>query len=203
MKKIILLFAITSSFAFISGEEKYPTISIGAKAPKTEVKMKDISGKETSLSDLKKSNGLLVVFSCNTCPFVLQWEDRYPELGNLCNKNNIGMVLVNSNEAKRDNADSFKAMVTHAKEKLYNSHYVIDTNSEIANAFGAKTTPHVFLFDKDLKLVYKGAIDDNAKDASKVEKQYLRDAITTIGNGTPVDLAETKAVGCSIKRIDN
>src|SRR5258705_1314297 len=163
-KSILFTLAIggtlAASYAFISTDEKYEMLAIGQKAPKADVRMADISGKKVSLNDIKKGNGLLVIFSCNTCPFVLAWEDRYPSLGEQCSKNNIGIVLINSNEARRKGDDSVEEMKKHAADKNYNRCYTIDENSELANAFGAKTTPHVYLFDKDMKLVYRGAIDD-------------------------------------------
>src|SRR5690242_11277771 len=116
MKKKSLLFvlaitaAFAASYAFRSSDEKYEMLAVGKKAPKTDVKMMDISGKKVSLSDIKKENGLLVIFSCNTCPFVLAWENRYPALGEQCTKNKIGMVLVNSNEARRKGDDSMDEM---------------------------------------------------------------------------------------------
>ena len=176
-------------------------LAIGEKAPLQDVKMKDISGEQWSLNDLKKENGLLVIYSCNTCPFVIAWEDRYPELGEFCKANNIGMVLVNSNVAKRDGDDSFDNMKSHAKEKGYNTAYVIDENAALADAMGARTTPHVFLFNKNMELAYRGAIDDNHKSANEVSTPYLNLAIENLANGKTINPAETKALGCSIKRI--
>ena len=145
-------------------------------------------------------NGLLVIFSCNTCPWVINWEDRYNELHDLARKNDVGMIVVNSNEAQRGEEDSFEAMATHAKENNYSFPYVVDTNSELADAFGATRTPHVYLFDKDMKLVYRGAIDDNAKDKSAVAKPYLKSAIENMTNGKLIDPATTRSLGCTIKR---
>jgi peroxiredoxin len=187
--------------AFAYKGEENETLKIGDSAPLTQTQMKDISGEMISLEKIKGEKGLLVIFSCNTCPFVIAWEDRYPKLGEICKKENIGMVLINSNEAKRDKDDSFDAMVAHAKEKNYNSYYTMDENSQLANAFGAKTTPHVFLFNSELKLVYKGSIDDNSKDASKVENHFLSDAILNMAGGKKINPNDTKAVGCSIKRV--
>lgn len=212
MKKIFSLFAVaalaTTFFAFTSNDPE--TLAIGAKAPKADVKMEDISGKKYSLNDLKKDNGLLVVFSCNTCPFVVGneerksegWDRRYAEIQKYADENKIGMVLVNSNEAKRKEGDSMTDMKKHAKERGFGtSKYVLDKNSEVANAFFARTTPHVYLFDKDMKLVYKGAIDDNAGNSKEVKEAYLKNAITEVAQGKKVTNPETKPVGCSIKRV--
>lgn len=210
MKKYIFLFAIAlTAFGFIATKPgDITTIDLGTKAPKTDVKMTGTDDKSVSLNDLKKANGLLVVFSCNTCPFVIGgddsegWEGRYNDLQASCDAQNIGLVLVNSNEAKRSNGDNLADMKAHAKEKGYSAvKYVLDTNSELANAFGARTTPHAFLFDKDMKLVYKGAIDDNVASAAKVTSPYLKNAIQNLGGGKKIDPADTKPVGCGIKRV--
>jgi thioredoxin-related protein len=188
-------------------KEKYPSLEIGAKAPMQKALMKDVSGKEIHMEGLKQKNGLLVVFSCNTCPFVVGgetlgegWEGRYNDLYDYATQHQMGMVLINSNEAKREGADAYDRMKDRAKEKGYKMSYVVDENSKLANAFGAKTTPHVYLFDGDFKLQYKGAIDDNNKNASKVEKHYLKDAIKELASGKKVSVPETKNLGCSIKR---
>lgn len=179
--------------------QKFPTIELGADLPAAQTEVIDIAGKKASFDSYSQENGLLVIFSCNTCPYVIAWEDRYNELHDFCAANKIGMVLVNSNEAKRSGADSVDEMVKHAKEQAYKADYVVDENSAIANAFGAKSTPHVFLFDGGKKLAYKGAIDDNMK-KDKVSKTYLKDAMQKLVAGEKIDPATTKSVGCSIKR---
>ena len=176
-------------------------LSIGDKAPKAELKMTNVDGKAISLNDLKKKNGLCVIYSCNTCPWVIAWEDRYNELYKECEANDIGFVLVNSNEAKREGADSMEEMQAHAKEKGYaNFAYVVDENHVLADAFGATKTPDVFLFNGNLELAYKGAIDDNSKNKDGVDEPYLKKAIEAVAAGKKVDPATTKALGCSIKR---
>jgi len=175
-------------------------LPMGGKAMLTDVKMSDISGSEISIADVKKQNGLLVLFSSNACPFVLQWEGRYNELKAWADKNKVGMVVLNSNHQKRDGDDSFEAMKKHAAEKGYKFSYVLDNESLIANAYGGQTTPHAFLFNSKMELVYKGAIDDNYKSASDVKEPYVKNAIAEIAAGKTVSVAETKPVGCSIKR---
>jgi len=175
-------------------------LPMGGKAMLTDVKMSDISGSEISIADVKKQNGLLVLFSSNACPFVLQWEGRYNELKAWADKHKVGMVVLNSNHQKRDGDDSFEAMKKHAAEKGYKFSYVLDNESLIANAYGGQTTPHAFLFNSKMELVYKGAIDDNYKSASDVKEPYVKNAIAEIAAGKTVSVAETKPVGCSIKR---
>lgn len=174
---------------------------VGADMPAKDVVIEDVSGEKLTLEKIKKENGLLVIFSCNTCPFVLGWEDRYRPIGEFCAANNIGMVLVNSNEAKRETDDSIDKMKEHAAEKRYNSFYALDKNHRLADAFGATRTPEVFLFDKNGKLVYKGAIDDNMEDAAAVSQAWLNNALKNVISGATIQPAETKSIGCTIKRI--
>lgn len=197
MKTILSALIVFLSTTFSNIEQ----INIGDNAPRTDLKMESIDGKKLSLADLKMDNGLCVIYSCNTCPWVVAWEDRYNELFKECAEKNIGFVLVNSNEAKREDEDSLEEMIAHAKEKAYlNFAYVVDENHVLADAFGATKTPDVFLFDGDLKLAYKGAIDDNSKNKDGVEEPYLKKAIEAVATGKKPEPATTKALGCSIKR---
>ena len=201
---VITLATIIFSFTTLP---KIQSLKIGKKAPMTNHKMKDVSGLDLSLEYLAFENGVLIVFSCNSCPFVVGnkemegWQGRYNDLQALCKLNKIGMVLVNSNEAKRNSADSYTDMQKHSKQEKYNSAYVMDKNSELADAFGASTTPHVFLLDNEFKLIYKGAIDDNVKSKSSVTSNWVKDAIISTGKNEPISLAETRNSGCSIKRL--
>jgi thioredoxin-related protein len=197
---LFTLVLAAAAFAFKPGDVP-EELAIGSSIPKEDVKMKDaVSGKEISLKSAKDKNGLVVIFSCNTCPYVVFYEDRMKAAGELAKKNKVGYILVNSNEAYRGKEDSYEAMKTHASDKGYKYPYVVDVNSEVANAFGATKTPHVFVFDKDGKLVYRGAVDDNAKDASAVKEHYLKDVIDCITTGKTITNHSTKSVGCSIKR---
>lgn len=204
MKKLILplilVFGTLVILAF-SDKDKVKPIEIGSKAPKQEYKMPGVDGKDYSLKSSSGENGLLVVFTCNTCPFVVAWEDRYNDLYDLAKTKNIGMLLVNSNEAKRNGDDSMKAMKEHAKELGYKSPYVVDKKSGLADAFGARTTPHIFLFNNKMELVYRGAIDDNYKSKENVEQQFLMNALNKLEKGEKIDPNTTKAIGCSIKRV--
>ena len=173
---------------------------IGDKAVHTDVKMTDVTGAKYSIDDVKGENGVLMVFSCNSCPFVIKWEDRYNELKKYADQNKVGFIVLNSNCANRGTTESMEAMKKHAKDKGYQFPYVIDGGSKLANAMVAQTTPHAFLFDKEMKLVYKGVIDDNHENASAVKTAYVKDAIKAISSGKNVEVAETKPMGCGIKR---
>lgn len=201
MKKIlspILLLATVLLSAF-TGE--IASLQVGAALPKGDVKMLNvINGKEITLNEYKKENGLLVVFSCNTCPFVIKQEKQILETAKLAKESNMGVVIINSNEAKRNGDDSLHAMKVYARKQGYDFPYTIDKNSELADAFGATRTPEVFLFDKDLKLVYKGAYTDDT-DPAMAKVFYLKDAINEVKAGKPVTVSSTKSVGCTIKRV--
>lgn len=205
----LVLMVVFSAFTLQTTQTTIETIAIGTPAPKADLKMESTKGVSLSLNDMKQTNGLLVIFSCNTCPFVIGdtegttgWEGRYPLMQRLAASKNIGTVLVNSNEAKREKGDNLEDMKKRAKDQGFEHvNYVLDKNSELADAFGARTTPHVFLFDKDMKLVYRGAIDDNVDDPKAVKVSYLKDAIENLAAGKAIETAETKPVGCSIKRL--
>ena len=177
-----------------------PSLAIGSDMPKADVKMQDISGKEISLKDATKKNGLLVMFSCNTCPFVIRNQQRTKDVCAFAQKNNIGVIILNANEAGRAGRESPDAMKDYAKAQGYNWFYAVDKNNELADAFGASRTPECFLFNKDSKLVYHGAIDDNPQDATAVTKQHLKEAITEMAAGKEVTVKETRSIGCGIKR---
>ena len=177
------------------------TLPIGAKAPSPEKPLKDVSGKMTSMQKLVKENGLLVMFSANTCPYVLGYQQRTLAVCDLAQKLKIGVILVNSNEAQRDSEDSYDNMRNYSADQKYNWNYVVDSNSEMADAFGAMRTPECFLFNKDLELKYHGSIDDNPSDANAVSKNYLKEALKQLSSGKEITTKETRGVGCAIKRI--
>ncbi|MDC0234752.1 redoxin domain-containing protein [Candidatus Marinimicrobia bacterium] len=175
-------------------------LDLGASMPMGDVKMTDISGKTVTLNDVKMENGLLVNFSCNKCPWVVAWQDRYNSLSEVSNKNKIGFITINPNTKNRDKiGEGLDDMRDFSKKYGHNFLYTVDKGAELATAFGATKTPHIYLFDGKGKLVYRGAIDDNARKPKKVKNKYLMDAIQAVGNGQKITVAETRALGCSIK----
>ena len=190
-----IIFLVSILFFNVQAKE----LSIGNEILEVDYILKNIDGNDTSLDKLKKSNGILVVFSCNTCPWVIRWQDRYNILSAFSRKNDIGFVAVNSNARLHESVDSMDEMIYHATTNEYGFPYVLDKDAKLAKAFGAMKTPHVYLFNSDNKLVYTGAIDDNAKSAKKVKNNYLMDAIRALGTNKKIKISETKALGCSIK----
>lgn len=176
------------------------SLPIGSPIPKPEVKMKDITGSEVSFNDAQKKNGLLVMFSCNTCPVVKRYQSRSNEVCKYALDKEIGVILLNPNEAYRDNGDSYDDMKDYGKKNGYSWYYVVDNNSAMADAFGANRTPEIFLFNKEGKLVYHGAIDDNSNGPDQVTRKHAIIAIDEMLSGKEVSTKETRSVGCSIKR---
>ena len=197
---------ILSTSLFFTFDSEIETIKIGDAAPMESTKMESTLGEKVSLLDMKKENGLLVVFSCNTCPFVVGggkfegWEKDYNEIYRLVKDNNIGMVLVNSNEAKRKDGDSMKDMKARSAEKNYMMQYVLDKDHKLADAFGARTTPHIFLFDAEMKLIYSGSIDNTWNPAEKEKETYLKNAVEEYSSTKTISKNTTAPKGCSIKR---
>jgi peroxiredoxin len=173
-------------------------LKIGDQIPVKDVKMKNVDGRDISISNVVGNGGTLVVFACNHCPFVKAWQDRIVSLANTCLLNRIGVILINSNDPAVDLEDDFVHMKSQAETQNYRFPYVVDDTSDVARAFGARRTPEAFLFDAKGALIYHGGIDDNAFDADSATKHYLKDAIDALIAGHEVEIKETKSQGCSI-----
>jgi peroxiredoxin len=174
-------------------------LAIGAAAPMTDAKMKNVDGKDVSIADVRGAAGTLVVFTCNHCPFAKAWESRIVALGNTYRAKGVGVIAVNANDPSVAPEDAYDVMKQRAQDKGMQFPYVVDATSNVARAFGATRTPEAFLFDKDGKLVYHGAIDDNKEDATKVDNPYLKNALEAVVAGKDVAVKETKSIGCGIK----
>src|SRR5215471_16796276 len=169
-------------------------LPIGSSLPKSDNKLKDISGKEVTLKSASKENGLLVMFSCNTCPVVINNQGRTKEICKFALGKNIGVILLNSNEANRANSESLTAMKQYAQGQQYQWYYAEDKNNELADAFGATRTPECYLFDKTGKLVYHGAIDDNPSDENSVSRHHLQEAINEMVVGKDISVKQSRSV---------
>ena len=203
MKKLFFIPALAAIIGLaFKLSPAFEELALNAPLPESGYKMKDVSGKEVSLGEAKTDKGLLVIFSCNTCPYVKLSASRIKEYSDFCLANGVGCIIVNSNEAQRAEDDSFDKMVAYYGEQKLKCYYTVDANSKLANAFGAMRTPQCFLFNAK-GLIYKGAIDDNVKDPAAVKEPFLKDALgALLKNSTPAK-QETKSVGCTIKRVDS
>lgn len=199
---IVILLALCSGlFSFSNFPLPLDELAINAAIPMPDYKMKDVSGREISLNEAKTQKGLLVIFSCNTCPYVKLSAGRIKEYSDYCQSNGIGCAIINSNEAQRAEDDSYAEMVKYYGAQQLKCIYAVDEKSQLANAFGAGRTPQCFLFNAK-GLIYKGAIDDNVKDPSAVKDPYLKNALVALSKNETPKTQETKSIGCTIKRVE-
>ena len=199
MKKLLFPLAVAVTVV-LSAFTYNIVLPIGAEMPLKDRKMKDVSGVEVSLSDARKAKGLLVMFSCNTCPYVIKNQQRTKDISAYAQQKGLGVILINSNEGGRSGDDAFNAMQAYAKKQDYNWYYVVDKDSKMADAFGATRTPECYLFNSDGKLVYHGAIDDNPGNESAANRRHLKIAMDELLSAKEITIASTRSVGCAIKR---
>ncbi len=168
-------------------------------------KLKGIDGKYVSMSDYKDAEGIIVIFTCNTCPVAVKYDDRIVAMHNKYSEMGYPVVAINSNCIKKKPGDSMDAMKERADDKEFEFAYLRDDSQEVAKRFGAERTPEVYLVnktDKGMYLAYTGAIDNNVDDPGAADKHYVADAINDLKKGNRVAVADTKAVGCTIKWME-
>jgi glutathione peroxidase-family protein len=164
-----------------------------------------VDGRKTSLSDYKDANGFIVIFTCNHCPFSKAYEQRIQALDKKYANEGYPVIAINPNDATLVPEDSYEHMVQLAAEKKYTFPYLYDETQETAAAFGASRTPHVFVLNKENGknvVKYIGAIDNNTEDPQQADKKYVEDAVDALINHKPIEITQTKAIGCSIKWKD-
>ncbi len=142
---------------------------------------------------------LLVIFSCNHCPYVQAYEQRMISLQNDYRDKGLQIIAISSNDAVNYPEDSFEEMKQRSNKIGFNFPYLYDESQEVAKLYGASHTPQLFLFNEGRKLVYTGKIDDNWKEPEKVNMRYLGMALDELLEGKPVSVHETFAIGCTIK----
>jgi peroxiredoxin len=169
-------------------------LAIGQPAPMADVKMKNIDGSMMSIADAAGEYGTLVMFSCNSCGSVLDYQDRIAMYLNKFQKMGMGVIVINPNDPAVNAVDGFEGMQERAKELGFEFPYVVDDTSDVARAFGATRTPEVFLFDANGMLAYYGGIDDS-KDPEQVEETYMADAVEALVAGDKIAVQETRALG--------
>ena len=171
-------------------------LAVGAKGPGFSLKGTD--GKTHSLEGVAGEKGTAVIFTCNECPYSKGYENRLIALAKDYQAKGVGFVAINSNDPKIVPGDGFEFMVKRAEEKNFPYPYVFDETQEIARAYGARVTPHIFLLDAQGKLVYRGRVDDSLEEP-KIKSRDFSAALNAMVSGQPVKVAETKAFGCSVK----
>jgi peroxiredoxin len=168
----------------------------------TDFKLKNVDGTMVSLSDYKDAKGFIVVFTCNTCPYAVAYEDRIIALDKKYASKGYPVIAIMPNNTKVKPGDSMEAMKARASAKGYTFPYLMDEGQQIYPQYGATKTPHVYILEKTDKgnvVRYIGAIDDNYKDAKLVNDKYAEDAVDALLEGTPIKETKTRAIGCSIK----
>lgn len=196
MKVLPLLIVFFSSF--LVGENMVSNgYQPGDKA--ADFKLKSVDGKMYSMADYKDAKGFIVVFTCNTCPFAIKYEDRINDLAKKYKKQGYVLLAINPNDPAVQPADTYELMKDKAKDKKFAFPYLVDEGQQVYPQYGATKTPHVFLLDKNLVVKYIGAIDDNSDDATAVKEKYLENAIAALEKGSEPSPSLTKAIGCSIK----
>jgi peroxiredoxin len=173
-------------------------LPVGAAAPA--FSLKNVDGKMVSLADYAGSKGYVVIFSCNSCPFAKAYQDRIIQLYKDYHPKGIAMVVISSNDPKIRPEDSYDNLQKRAAEKSYPFPYLYDEAQTAARAYGATNTPHAFIFDKDMKLVYRGRIDDNVYE-DKVKTHEAADVLNDLlsGKADKITTSVTKPFGCTIK----
>lgn len=201
MKKIIftslLFIPIIVLLSFTNFANGY---QIGDEA--SDFKLKDVNGTMVSLSDYKDAKGFIVIFSCNTCPFVVASEDRMIALDKEFKQKGYPVIAINPNNPKVQPDDTFALMQEKAKEKAFTFPYLYGGFEGVYEQYGATKTPHVYLLKKEggKNIVkYIGAIDDNVRNASEVKERFLANALYELLEGKEITVKETKAIGCSVK----
>jgi len=173
-------------------------MQIGQKTPDFRG-LVDVSGKKYGLSDFAGKKIVVVIFSCNHCPTVVAYEDRMVQIQRDYAGKGVGLVAINPNDDKKYPEDSYQEMVKRAKAKGFNFPYLRDESQEVARSYGAQRTPEVYVLDSERRLRYHGRIDDNVNDARSVKSHDLKKVLDALLAGKEVPVAETAAVGCTIK----
>ena len=193
---LLVLFTLVS-FTPISTDLGY---DIGDVA--TDFKLENIDGDFVSLSDFEQAKGFIVVFTCNTCPYAVLYEDRIEALNKKYTNKGYPVIAIMPNNVKTKPGDSMEAMQIRAKEKGFTFPYLMDADQSVYPQFGATKTPHIYILestDRGPVVQYIGAIDDNYKDAALVKTKYIENAVDALLNGVTFEVHKTKAIGCSIK----
>ncbi len=157
-----------------------------------------VDGQNHSLDSYGDAEALVLVQSCNHCPYVQAWEGRLSAIARDFADRGVRVVAVNSNDVSSHPEDSFEEMQKRASAEGFAFDYLYDEPQAVARALGAERTPEVFVYDRDRQLVYHGAIDDSREEGG-VSQQYLRDALAAVLSGQEPPLSETPAVGCTVK----
>ena len=193
---IILVFISASTIAQNKGYK------VGDEA--TNFTLENIDGKKTSLSDYKDAKGFIIVFTCNTCPYSVAYEDRIMALDKKYKTKGYPVIAINPNDPAAKSGDSMAAMKVKAKEKGFTFPYLLDVGQKIYPQYGASRTPHVYILERQGNkyiVQYIGAIDNSSRNPDAVTERYAEDAPDALLAGQQPTATYTRAIGCSIKTL--
>ena len=199
-KNSLLGMVLLLSFSFITPALEDKGFQVGDVA--ADFELKNIDDNMVSLSDYADAKGFLVIFTCNTCPYAVAYEDRIIALDEKYKSLGVPVIAINPNNPETKPGDSFAAMKVRAQEKGFTFPYLLDEGQTVYPQYGATRTPHVYLLEKTPAgnvVRYIGAIDDNYQDADQVEDKYVENAVDAMLAGEEIELTLTKAIGCTIK----
>ncbi|NCG03872.1 MAG: redoxin domain-containing protein [Bacteroidetes bacterium] len=196
MKTILILL---SSFFLVTHNHGYKVGDIA-----TDVLLSNTNGEMVSLADYTDAKGFIVIFTCNTCPYSVAYEDRIIALDKKYAPKGYPVIAINPNDPAAKAGESLSDMKTRAAEKEFTFPYLQDKGQHVYPKYGATRTPHVFILEKNEKgnvVQYIGAIDDSSRNPEKVEQRYVEDAVDALLAGQSPKVTTTKAIGCSIKTL--
>lgn len=173
------------------------TLEIGQKAP--DFSLPGVDGRTYTLKDFQDAKVLVVVFSCNHCPYVVGSEDRMNDFYAKYHPRGVAMIAINSNEQENHPTDSMAHMVERARQKGFPFPYVRDESQNVAMEYGALRTPHFYVFDRDRRLRYTGRMDDNPREPGKQTTHELVDAVEALLAGKEPPVPLTNPIGCNVK----
>ncbi len=195
-------FAFLSCFIFaLTANAQFKSLEPGDTAPG--FNLKNIDGEMVSPEDYPDAKGFIVVFTANTCPYAIAYEDRLIALGKKYNYKGYPVIAINPNSPIASSGDTFEKMQEKAKTKGFSFPYLFDDGQKVTDQYGAKVTPHIFLLKKEgsqYKVVYTGALDNDTQNVNPAKTLYVEDAIAALDAGKEIKVAATKAIGCTVKR---
>lgn len=209
MKRTILVITgllVTVAVLFVNANDT--TVDDGYEVGDyaSDFSLKNIDGKTVSLADFNSAKGFILVFTCNTCPYAKAYEQRIVDLDKKYAAKGFPVVAINPNDLSKQPDDSMEKMIDRAKEKGYTFPYLRDDSQEVAIAYGATKTPHVYVLNKEaagkFKIEYIGAIDDSPREASDAKEKYVEDAVEALLSGKKPTVTSKRAIGCTIKWKD-
>ncbi len=205
--KILKVISVFAAVCILSAFTVSTTTTLASDGYKvgdiaTDFRLKNIDGKMVSLADYDDAKGFIVIFTCNTCPYAVKYEDRIIDLDKKYASKGYPVIAIMPNDTDMKPGDNLEAMKARAASKGFTFPYLIDKDQKIYPQYGATKTPHVYILqktDKGNEVKYIGAIDDNYKDAAAVNTKYVENAVDALLDGNSITETKTRAIGCSIK----